>query len=89
VRSIKRTAEVVPEERLIAEEKRSGSGSSEVVAERVRGVPLQLDPFNPERKLRVCDLNFIHRWVSYIDYAEQSRSLKGCKEPHTSTIRAQ
>lgn len=49
----------------------------------------RLDPFNPKRKLRVCDLNFIHRWVSYIDYAEQSGSLKGCEEPHTSTIRAQ
>jgi hypothetical protein len=42
VRSVKRTVEVVPEERLVAEEKTSGSGSSEVIPERVRGVPLHI-----------------------------------------------
>jgi hypothetical protein len=41
VRSIKRTAEVIPGERLAAEEERSSSGSSEVISEGVRGVPLQ------------------------------------------------
>jgi hypothetical protein len=44
VRSTKRTAEMVPEERLAAEEKRSGSGSPEEVSGDVRGVPLQPPP---------------------------------------------
>jgi hypothetical protein len=44
VRSIKRTAEVVPERQLVAEERKSDSGSSEVVSEDVRGVPLQPPP---------------------------------------------
>jgi hypothetical protein len=45
VRSVKRTAEVVPEERLVAVEKTSSSGSLEEVSESVRESPYNHPPF--------------------------------------------
>jgi hypothetical protein len=41
VLSTKRTAEVIPERLAVAEERKSGSGSPEVILGDVRGVPLQ------------------------------------------------
>jgi hypothetical protein len=41
VLSTKRTAEVIPERLAVAEERKSGSGSPEVISGDVRGVPLQ------------------------------------------------
>jgi hypothetical protein len=44
VLSTKRTAEVIPERLAAAEERKSGSGSPEVILGDVRGVPLQPPP---------------------------------------------
>jgi hypothetical protein len=44
VLSTKRTAEVIPERLAVAEERKSGSGSPEVISGVVRGVPLQPPP---------------------------------------------
>jgi hypothetical protein len=44
VLSTKRTAEVIPERLAVAEERKSGSGSPEVISGDVRGVPLQPPP---------------------------------------------
>jgi hypothetical protein len=44
VRSTKRTAEVILVRLVEAEEEESGSGSSEMISEDVRGVPLQPPP---------------------------------------------
>jgi hypothetical protein len=44
VRSTKRTAEVIPVRLVEAEEEESGSGSSEMISEDVRVVPLQPPP---------------------------------------------